>query len=85
LFTQTKYNTKHLKRISFHKATMQQSTQTKSSQQLEEYIRSMNEKHRQGYLIAKSHLGSSFDIEKSLGYLEWLKEREKEKEIDREP
>lgn len=57
------------KMINTNKAKNMPDTKAK----LEEYIRSMNEKDHQGYLIAKSHLGSSFDLEKSLGYVEWLK------------
>ena len=34
----------------------------------EEYIASMSEKERIAYLIAREHLGSSFDIQKSIGY-----------------
>lgn len=42
---------------------------------LNEYVQSMNEKEYQGYLIAKSHLGSSFDLSKSLGYQEYLSKK----------
>jgi hypothetical protein len=38
---------------------------------LDEYIRSLSDKEYQGYMIAKSHLGSSFDLAKSLGFIEW--------------
>ena len=34
----------------------------------EEYIASMSDKERIAYLIAKEHLGTSFDIQKSIGY-----------------
>jgi hypothetical protein len=39
------------------------------------YIESMTEKTRQAYLIAKGLLGTSFTLEKSNGYLLWLKEK----------
>jgi len=39
----------------------------------EEYIATLTEKEYQGYMIARSHLGSSFDLEKSLGFIEWKK------------
>ena len=42
---------------------------------LEEYIKQMTEKEYKAYEIAKSHLGTSFDLKKSNGYLEWLKKR----------
>lgn len=43
-------------------------------QELQEaYLKSLTEKEKKGYEIAKSHLGMSFDLEKSIGYLEWKK------------
>jgi hypothetical protein len=38
---------------------------------LDRYIKSLSDKEYQGYMIAKSHLGSSFDLEKSTGFREW--------------
>lgn len=39
-------------------------------QQLQKlYIESLSEKEKQAYEIARSHLGSSFSLEKSLGFL----------------
>ena len=35
------------------------------------YLDTLTEKERKGYEIAKSHLGMSFDLKKSIGYLEW--------------
>ena len=40
------------------------------------YLNSLSEKEKKGYEIAKSHLGMSFDLEKSIGYLEWKKKNE---------
>jgi hypothetical protein len=40
---------------------------------LQMYIDSLNEKENMAYNIAKSHLGSSFSLEKSNGFLEWKK------------
>ena len=37
------------------------------------YINSMDEKEKIAYKIAKEHLGSSFNIEKSIGFQKWLK------------
>ena len=42
-------------------------------QQQEKYVQSLSEREYKAYLIAKSHLGSSFDLEKSIGYMEWKK------------
>jgi len=39
------------------------------------YINSLSEKERLAYEIAKDHLGSSFELEKSVGFLKWLSER----------
>lgn len=45
----------------------------KTSQQLqEEYLSSLNEKEIKAYHIAKSHLGMSFDLSKSNGFLEYV-------------
>jgi hypothetical protein len=41
----------------------------------ESYIKSFTEKEMKAYLIAKDHLGTSFQLEKSNGYLEWKKEQ----------
>ena len=40
------------------------------------YLKSLTEKERKGYEIAKSHLGMSFDLEKSIGCLEWKKQNQ---------
>lgn len=40
-----------------------------------QYIKSLNEKELQAYHIAKSHLGSSFSLEKSVGFLKWLEKQ----------
>ena len=37
------------------------------------YLESISEKELKAYHIAKSHLGDSFQLEKSLGFLEWVK------------
>ena len=41
---------------------------------IERYLKSLGEKERKAYHIAKDHLGSSFSVEKSIGFLAWLKE-----------
>ena len=35
------------------------------------YLKSLSEKEFKAYEIAKSHLGSTFDLEKSIGFLQW--------------
>jgi hypothetical protein len=44
---------------------------------LEIYLNSLPEKDRKAYEIAKSHLGTSFDLKKSNGFLEWMKKQNK--------
>jgi len=42
---------------------------------IDEYLNTFTEKERQAYIIAKDHLGMSFDMEKSNGFIEWLQNR----------
>ena len=51
-------------------------TEEKKDPLLTEYISTLSEKEYKAYLIAESHLGTSFDLVKSNGYLKWLKSRE---------
>ena len=44
---------------------------------LEEYLTTLDEKELKAYWIAKTHLGDSFQLEKSVGYLKWIKETKK--------
>jgi hypothetical protein len=37
------------------------------------YIKSLNKIERQAYTIGKSHLGSSFNVFKSNGFVDWTK------------
>jgi predicted phage-related endonuclease len=41
---------------------------------LEKYLNTLNEKEMKAYHIASEHLGMSFQLEKSIGYLNWKKE-----------
>lgn len=51
--------------------------QKQTEQQImKEYLDSLAEKERKGYEIAKSHLGMSFQLEKSLGYIQYKKSLE---------
>jgi hypothetical protein len=40
---------------------------------LDQYLKSLSEKEMKAYLIAKSHLGMSFTLEKSTGFLDWYR------------
>ena len=50
-------------------------TENTLQKNLQLYLDSMDEKDFKAYTIAKSHLGSSFQLEKSNGFIEWLKEQ----------
>ena len=43
---------------------------------LSEYYKSLDERNRQAYEIAKDHLGTSFDLEKSIGFLKFKEKKE---------
>jgi len=36
---------------------------------IQKYLNSLSPKEYKAYIIAKSHLGTSFDMEKSIGYI----------------
>lgn len=42
---------------------------------LQEYIDSLSEKEQKAYYIAKSHLTCSFDMKKSIGFIEFVKSK----------
>jgi len=42
-------------------------------QKTDEFIKSLSAKDLKAYNIAKSHLGSSFSLEKSVMYVKWVK------------
>ena len=42
-----------------------------------EYLKNLGEKERIAYKIAYSHLGTSFNIIRSTGYVEWIKDQNK--------
>jgi len=46
-------------------------TKSENAVLFDKYIASLSEKELQAYHIAKSHLGSSFSLEKSKGFIEW--------------
>ena len=41
-----------------------------------EYLKNFTEKEKKAYEIAKSHLGMSFDLEKSIGFQEWKQKQQ---------
>ena len=53
------------------------SSKTQTEQELmEQYIKTFSKKELQSYEIAKNHLGTSFQLEKSNGFLKWKKQQE---------
>jgi hypothetical protein len=46
----------------------------------EQYIQSLSEKELQAFYIAKAHLGTSFSLEKSLGFIKWLENVKKQQQ-----
>ena len=44
--------------------------------EMKKYLKTLNETEYKAYETAKDHLGMSFQLEKSLGFLEWLKKEE---------
>lgn len=57
---------------------------TNNLQQLvTEYMDQLSDIERKACAIAKDHLGSSFNIVKSNGFNDWVKERQKEKEREK--
>jgi len=42
---------------------------------IHEYLANMNEMQKTAYIIAFEHLGSSFNILKSNGYVEWVQDK----------
>tara|TARA_B110000211_G_C14021683_1_gene527975 strand:- start:329 stop:508 length:180 start_codon:yes stop_codon:yes gene_type:complete len=45
----------------------------KQSLNISSYVKSLSDIEKKALEIAKEDLGSSFDLEKSIGYLSWLK------------
>ena len=56
---------------------MNQSPTIQQSQEelVEQYLQEMGPLEKQAYEIAKSHLGTSFNIIKSNGFIQWKKNR----------
>jgi hypothetical protein len=45
-----------------------------------QYLETLSEKEKKAYYIAKSHLGSSFQLEKSNTFIQWKKDRDAKSE-----
>lgn len=53
--------------------TMNQPELLTLTQLKEMYVDSLSPKEKKAYLIARDHLGMSFTLEKSVGFLQWKK------------
>ena len=45
---------------------------------MDEFVKSLSSKELKAYNIAKSHLGSSFSVEKCVMYRNWLKTKQQQ-------
>lgn len=52
-------------------------TMNTEDKSIQEYLKSLNEQERKTLEIAKEHLGTSFNIRKSIGYITWKNKQEK--------
>ena len=50
---------------------MDKTTTTMSNDEIETYLNSLNELEKKTLDIAKSHLGTSFNVRKSVGFIKW--------------
>lgn len=50
----------------------------KKADLISHYINSLDERNKQAYEIAKDHLGTSFDLEKSIGFLKYKEKQEQD-------
>jgi hypothetical protein len=51
-------------------------TKNNNDDKIKKYIESLTAIELKAYEIAKTHLQSSFSIEKSIGFIEWKRKRE---------
>jgi hypothetical protein len=54
---------------------------TKNQENMESmksFLESLSPKERKSYEIAQSHLGMSFDLVKSIAFIEWKKQKKRE-------
>ena len=66
-----------------YKYTLDMSNRANVLHELEqEYLASLSEKERMGYEIAKDHLGSTFHLQKSNGFIAWFKKKKAESLVE---
>jgi transcriptional regulator CtsR len=52
-------------------------TMDTENKSIEQYLKSLNEQERKTLEIAKDHLGTSFNIKRSIGYITWKNNQKK--------
>jgi len=52
-------------------------TMDTENKSIEQYLKSLNEQERKTLEIAKDHLGTSFNIRMSIGYITWKTNQKK--------
>ena len=68
----------HQQTLVAQQQTLVANQQTLVAQQIEEYVAQLNSIEKIVLQIAKEHLETSFSIEKSIGFKEWLKKNQME-------
>lgn len=59
--------------------TLKNECKIQVQESVQQYMHEMGELEKKAYNIAREHLGTSFNILKSNGYIEWCKKKECEK------
>jgi|TARA_B110000285_G_scaffold205083_1_gene242567 hypothetical protein len=54
---------------------MEDSKKSEQTRLEKKYVDTLTEKEKQAYEIAKDHLGMSFQLDKSIGFIEWKNEK----------
>ena len=54
---------------------MDSSSSTASNQSIQQYLAQLDDIQKKAHDIAKQHLGTSYNIAKSNGYMDWLKQQ----------
>jgi hypothetical protein len=68
----------YMKQSNMSDITSNESTELTTEQLMELYLESLSEMEYKAYLIAKDHLQSTFQLEKSNGFLEFVAARKSE-------
>jgi hypothetical protein len=64
-------------RMNSNQAMVENQTEQSKEAQVEKYLDSLNELEKKTLEIAKSHLGTSFNLKKSVGFLKWKESQDK--------